>query len=95
MSEGMIQFLNVTPKDFLSELDKRIDQKLNTLKQEFQPKEPTEFLTRHEVASLLKIDISSVANWTKSGKLQSYALGGRRYYKRSEVEASIIRVKHS
>lgn len=93
MDKGAIQFLNVTPKDFLSELDKRIDQKLNTLKQEFQPKEPTEFLTRSEVSSLLKIDISSVANWTKSGKLQSYALGGRRYYKRTEVEAALVKVK--
>lgn len=74
-------------------LNKIVGKHLEELKKEYQPKEPTEFLTRNEVAALLKIDISSVTNWTRSGKLQVYSLGGRRYYKRNEVEAALIKVK--
>ncbi|MEQ8422963.1 MAG: helix-turn-helix domain-containing protein [Arenibacter algicola] len=45
------------------------------------------------VAELLKIDKSSVTNLGRSGKLQVYSLGGRRYYKRNEFEAALIKVK--
>ncbi|MCK0148213.1 helix-turn-helix domain-containing protein [Arenibacter sp. F26102] len=73
-------------------LNKIVGKHLEELKKEYKPKEPTEFLTRHEVAELLKIDISSIANWRKSGKLQSYGIGGRVYFKRKEVEAAIIKI---
>lgn len=59
------------------------------LKKHFQPKEPTVYLTRQEVAFLLSVDISSVHNYTKRGVLKSYGIQGRVYYKRSEVEASL------
>jgi hypothetical protein len=42
---------------------------------------------------MLKIDLSSVHNWTKKGILTSYQIGGRVYYKRAEVESAIIELK--
>lgn len=63
---------------------------IQELKKEFQPKEPEEYLTRLEVAKMLKCDISSVHNWGKAGKLKRHGLGNRVYYKRSEVEQAII-----
>lgn len=60
---------------------------INELKKEFQPKQPTEFLTRNEVKELLKVDLSTVHNWTKRGKLRAYGICSRVYYKRNEVEA--------
>lgn len=72
--------------------------KLDSLLQEFKDlkenlhQQPTEYLTRHEVAALLKVDISSVHNYTKRGTLQAYQTNGRVLYKRSEVEASIIKL---
>lgn len=62
-------------------------------KKHFQPKEPNEYLTRNDVAEMLKIDLSSVHNWTKRGILQSYQIGGRVYYKRKEVEDAIVKLK--
>ena len=62
---------------------------LQELKKEFQPKEPEEYLSRAEVAKLLKVDISTIHNWGKSGKLKRHGLGNRVYYKRSEVEQAI------
>ena len=84
-----IQFIQITPEEQENRIFDRIKSELETLKKEFQPKEPTEFLTRNEVKDLLKIDLSTVHNWTKKGKLKAYACSGRVYYKRSEVEAAI------
>lgn len=86
-----IQFVQVTPQQLQQEILSGIKTQLNALIEHFQPKEPTEYLTRHEVASLLKIDISTLHNWTKSGKLTSHNLVGRVYYKRKEIEAAMIK----
>lgn len=63
---------------------------IENLKKNFQPKEPTEYLTRQDVSDLLKIDLSTVHNWTKKGKLKAYGIGARVYYKRAEVEGAIV-----
>lgn len=81
---------NVTPEQLQNEIIKGVKNELEQLKKDFQPKQPSEYLTRNEVAEMLKIDISSVHNWTKKGKLKAYGIGGRVYYKRDEVENSII-----
>lgn len=47
------------------------------------------FLTRKQVADLLSIDLSTVHNWTKSGVLRAYRLGGRIYFKISDIENSL------
>ncbi len=67
-----------------------IKQSSNELKQNFEPKIPTEYLTRSEVAEMLKCDLSTIHNWTKKGKLIPYGIGNRVYYKRHEVEAVLI-----
>lgn len=75
-------------------LDKltRIEEELENIKKNFQPKEPIELMTRQEVADYFQIDISTVYNWTKKGTLISYGIGYRVYYKRSEIESSLIRI---
>ena len=80
------------PEEYQSDID-LIKSQLKDLKKHFQPKEPNEYLTRVEVAEMLKIDLSSVHNWTKKGILISYQIGGRVYYKRAEVENAIVELK--
>ncbi len=83
------------------EFEIRIEQKLNQLrtnlvselKKEFQPKAPAEYLTRSEVAKLLKVTTATLDRWSDQGKLNRYGLGGRIFYKRSEVENSLIKLK--
>lgn len=83
------------------EFENRIEQKLNQmrtnlvseLKKEFQPKAPVEYLTRSEVANLLKITTTTLDRWSDQGKLNRYGLGARIFYKRSEVENSLIKLK--
>ena len=79
------------PNNFLNDIE-YIKNEIANIKKSFQPKEPAEFLTRQEVSSLLKINLSSVHNWSKRKILQSYQIGGRVYYKRSEVENAIIKL---
>lgn len=67
-----------------------IRNQLTEIKQNFEPKTPTEYLTRNEVADLLKCDLSTIHNWCKKGKLIPYGIGNRVYFKRSEIEAVLI-----
>ncbi len=84
-----VQFIQTTPQQITDEILNGVQIQINQLKKEFQPKEPTEYLTRNEVKELLNVDLSTVHNWTKKGKLKSYGIGSRVYYKRHEVEQSI------
>ncbi|WP_299135220.1 helix-turn-helix domain-containing protein [uncultured Tenacibaculum sp.] len=89
-----IQFIQVTPEQLKGAIVEGIKNQLDDLKKHLQPKEPTEYLTRQETADLLKVDLSTIHNYTKQGKLISHGLGHRVYYKRSEVENSIIKIEH-
>ncbi len=84
-----LQFIGVSPDDLKSAILSEIKTELKELKKEFQPKEPTEYLTRNEVRDLLKVDLSTIWNWQRKGKLKAYGIGNRVYYRRDEVEAAM------
>lgn len=88
-----IQMIQVTPEQLQNAIILGVKEQLNELKELFQPKEPTEYLTRNEVKELLHIDLSTVHHWSKKGKLKAYGIGNRIYYKRHEVENSIIPIQ--
>ena len=92
MKTESIQFVQVTPEQLKEAIIDGINSKLEDLKKNFQPKEPEELLTRTEVAEMFKIDLSSVHNWCKRGKLKSYGISGsaRIYFKRSEIDQLLI-----
>ncbi|MCF1421042.1 helix-turn-helix domain-containing protein [Mangrovimonas futianensis] len=52
-----------------------------------------EYLTRRQVSKMLSVDLSTIHNYTKKGILQAYQIGGRVYFKKDEVEASIVKLK--
>lgn len=87
-----VQFISVTPDQLQNAIIEGVKSQLQDLKKHFEPKTPTEYLTRKEVASLLKIDLSSVHNWSKKGTLISYQIGGRVYYKRNEIDNAIVKL---
>lgn len=87
-----IQLLQISPEELKMLILKDIKKELETLKKDFQPKVPDVYMTRSEVANYLKINLSTVHSWSKSGKLKSYGIGNRVYYKRKEVENSIVRI---
>ncbi len=64
---------------------------LKNIKENLQPKEPLELMTRNQVADFFHIDLSTVHNWTKRGLLKSVGIGNRVYYKRKEIEESLVK----
>lgn len=70
-----------------------IESRLKTDRQNFQHKEQVELMTRKETADYLKINTTTLWHWTNKGKLKSYGIGNRVYYKRNEVIESIAEIK--
>ena len=89
---NVTQLHNTTPEQLQDAILQGVKQQLEDLKKHYQPKEPEEFLSRSEVAKMLKVDISTIHNWGKAGKIKRYGLGNRVYYKRSELERAIIQL---
>jgi len=88
-----IQFINISPEENNKPVFDYIDKKFEELKKFYEPKTPTEYLTIQETTDLLKANRSSIYAWTKRGILQSFGIQGRRYYKRSDIEEAMIKLK--
>ncbi|HUZ58297.1 MAG TPA: helix-turn-helix domain-containing protein [Hanamia sp.] len=70
----------------LEKIEKLLDSYLNA-------QQPTEikpdFISRQEVATLLKITLPTLHEWTKLGWLKSYKIGNRVLYKPHEVMEAV------
>lgn len=87
---SQIQFISITPQQLQEEIQRGIKRELDIFLEHFKPKQPNEYLTRQEVAELFKVDISTIHNWCKSGKLKPYGLGARVYFLRADVDNCLI-----
>jgi excisionase family DNA binding protein len=92
MSE--ILFTGITSNELFERIGQLIDCKLGKFAPH-QKKVQSNFITRHEVAALLKISLPTLNEWTKLGWLQSYKVGNRVFYKAEEVEASVEKLATS
>ncbi len=91
-----IQFIGTSPQDLITELKNSLIPELREqLSKDFQPKEPTEYLTRNEVCSMLKINLSTLYRWCKGGTLSSFGIGNRIYFLRSHIEEVLMKNKLS
>lgn len=48
------------------------------------------FLSRKEVATLLRADETTIDRWSKEGKFPKYGIGRKILFKRTEIESAII-----
>jgi excisionase family DNA binding protein len=46
-------------------------------------------MTRVEAAEFLNASLVSIRAWSKKGLIKPYTIGGRVFFKRSEIEASL------
>ena len=86
---AQVQFIQTTPQELQQQLNEGIKIQLQEFLKHFAPIQPKEYLTRSDVAKMFSVDISTVSNWQKSGKLKPLGISGRVYFLRSEVEASL------
>lgn len=80
-----------TSMELVLEKLNELEKELRFIKENFQPKEPIELLTREETAELLKISLTTLWHWSKKGILPSYGIGNRVYYKRGEIEGRLTK----
>lgn len=73
---------------------KCLENKIDNLKSEpVKPQAHEGYLTRQEVAKLLKVSLVTLTDWTNKGLLKSYRLGQKVYYKAAEIDAAMIEIK--
>jgi len=82
----------LTPDDLLLRIEQIIDAKLSRQAQ-VKTIDAAEYITRKEVATLLKVCLPTLHDWTKLGWLQSYKMGNRVLYKKHEVEEALQQVQ--
>lgn len=87
--------LHEVSPDQITSLFEGLQSQLTELKQHFEPKAPTEYLTRNELAEMLKCDLSTIHNWCKKGKLHPYGIGNRVYFKRADLESLLTPIGKS
>lgn len=66
---------------------------LAEIKTNLQPKEPTKYLTKKETAELLKVNLSTLFNWQRTGVLTPVQLGGRVYFRLKDIESAIVELE--
>ena len=85
-----IQFVATSPQDLKKEITADVKVILEDFLKNFKPVQPAEYLTRQQVAKMFDVDLSTVHNWCKSGKLKPLGIGSRVYFLRTDIEASLI-----
>ena len=78
----------INTDQLIERIAERTVQMLNSKHKAPQP-EVNDLLTRKESADLLSINLATLHRWTKAGKIINYGIGGRIYYKRSELMESV------
>jgi excisionase family DNA binding protein len=94
MSDPMIILQGLTLQQFWTEM-KAINRAI--IREEiaaFNSKQEAEkLLSIKEVCDMLRISRPTLSSYCKSGKLDKLIVGGRIYFKKSEVETAIIQIK--
>lgn len=66
---------------------------LNREKPQLQPDNSEELLTREQALKYLGVCSSTLWRYEQQNKIQSYGISGKRYFKKSEIDASLIQKK--
>jgi len=79
-----LYFIEVTPEELIEEVITR----LQNYKKEDIVNES--YLTVEEVAQLFKVSLSTIYSWRKNGILKACQIGGRVYFKQTEIDSAVI-----
>ena len=92
LENNITQVHGVTPQQLRDNLLNGFKTELKELVLNFQPTKQPEYLTRKEVAEILKVSLVTLSDWNKKGIIKPYRLGNLIRYKRSEIEESLIAI---
>ena len=89
---NITQVHGVTPLQLKESILSDVRAELKEIVLNFQPKKQPEYLTRKEVAKILKVSLVTLSDWNKKGVLKPYRLGNLIRYKTTEIEESLIAI---
>jgi len=84
-----IQFISTSPENLAELISEAVKKELQKVSSPIQAMEQKELLSTDEVCQLLQINKSTLYHWVNQGKVKVYGIGGRRYYKQSEIIKSL------
>ena len=87
---GQILFTGITVNDLLLQIEQLIEAKFSSRPQ--NENNQSGYLSRKEVAKLLKITLPTLHDWTKLNYLRAYKIGTRVLYKELEVIETLEKV---
>ena len=90
-----IKLVHVSPEQLEQLIREAVKESFEAHKRVPKNDETTNYLDRSEVANILKISISTLNNWVKQGKLKPYGIGGRVYFKLSEIDQAMVPLNQS
>lgn len=90
--QKITQVHHINQEDLLQSLLSGVEEKLNSFKDNFQTKKPTDWISRKEVGEILSISLVSVDIWTKKNILTAYRIGNKKRFKRTEVENALTKI---
>lgn len=92
--ETQIFLQGTTSEALVNLINENVTAQIVELKKSLQTnKVNDDLLSRTETCKLLQINPSTLWHWTNKGKVLSYGIANRRYYKRSEIMESLTLLK--
>ncbi len=92
--QKITQVHHTNQEDLTASISKAVEKIFDRFKENFQPKEPTIWITRKEVGEILSISLVSVDIWTKKGILTAYRIGNKKRFKRTEIESALTKINN-
>jgi len=91
MQSNQIILSGLSPNDLIELLRPMVNEAVRQVKED----QPEKLLSPAEVCKMFQPPISKVtlAAWSAQGKLQDRRIGGRIFYKESEILASLVTLK--
>ena len=83
----------ITPEELKQIIIEAIREELKEVNKQPEEKDSEGLLSRKETCEFLKISLTTLWHWTNKGKIDSYGIGNKRYYKKVDVLNSLVHLK--
>lgn len=83
---------NITLDDLKIELIEALKVEVSNLLIQIEYGKTVEYLTKKEVAKILKISVVTVDDWRRKRIIQAYRVGNRIRFKSDEIEMALIKI---
>lgn len=90
MKKEIIQIENINADDFKDEIIRGVIIALKDLILPISNNEEEQLLTREQIAKMLSVSLVTLWSWDKNNILQSYRIGNKVRYKKSDVFNALI-----